>query len=93
MVVGVGTANLRLAGARSLKDKRRVLKSILARLHNSFNVAAAEVGCHDNHQQAEIGIACISTANSHADQILAAVRNFLEAAGEIELVVYHTELL
>ncbi|BCV22202.1 DUF503 domain-containing protein [Moorella sp. Hama-1] len=93
MVVGIGTANLRLAGARSLKDKRRVVKSILARLHNRFNIAAAEVGHHDSHQEAEIAIACISTAGSHADQILAAVQGFLEAEGEIELVTYHTELL
>ncbi|MBC7325088.1 MAG: DUF503 domain-containing protein, partial [Moorella sp. (in: Bacteria)] len=76
MVIGVSTATLRIAGARSLKDKRRVLKSILARLHNRFNVAVAEVGDHYNYRQAEVGIACISTAGSHADQILAAVMGF-----------------
>ncbi|CEP65984.1 Protein of unknown function DUF503 [Moorella glycerini] len=93
MVIGVSTATLRIAGARNLKDKRRVLKSVLTRLHNRFNVAAAEVGRHDSHQEAEVGIACVSTAGSHADQVLAAVMGFLEAEGEIELVDYHTELL
>ncbi|GAF25048.1 uncharacterized protein conserved in bacteria [Moorella thermoacetica Y72] len=93
MVIGVGTATLRLAGARSLKDKRRVLKSILARLHNRFNVAAAEVDYQDSHQKAEVGIACVSTSGSHASQVLAAVMGFLEAEDAIELMAYHTELL
>ncbi|WP_258359537.1 DUF503 domain-containing protein [Moorella sulfitireducens] len=93
MVIGVGQATLRFAGARSLKDKRRVLKSLLTRLHNRFNVAVAEVGHHDSHQEAEVGIACVSTAGSHADQVLAAILVFLEAQGDIEVVDYHTELL
>jgi len=93
MVIGVGTATLRIAGARSLKDKRRVIKSLLARLHNRFKVAAAEVGCQDRHQEAEVGVACVSTDSSHASQILAAVMDFIEVYGEVELVAYHTELL
>ncbi|MBE3573043.1 MAG: DUF503 domain-containing protein [Moorella humiferrea] len=92
MVIGVGRATLRIAGARSLKDKRRVLKSLLTRLHNRFNVAAAEVGLHDRHREAEIGIACVSTAGSHADSILAAILEFLQIQGDIELIDYHTEL-
>lgn len=91
MVVGLGTVVLRIAGARSLKDKRRVLKSLLARLHNRFNVAAAEVGCQDKHQEAEVGIACVSTDSRHTSQILASVIDFIEVSGEVEIVSYHTE--
>lgn len=93
MVIGVATAILRIAGARSLKDKRRVVKSLLARLHNRFKVAAAEVGSQDKHQQAEVGIACVSTGSSHASQVLVAVMDFIEVYGEVELIAYHTELL
>jgi uncharacterized protein YlxP (DUF503 family) len=93
MVVGVGTAMLRIAAARNLKDKRRLLKSLLARLHNRFQVAVAEVGCQDSHQQAEVGIACVSSDGSHASSILAAVMNYIENETEIELLSFRTELL
>ncbi|MDK2820825.1 MAG: uncharacterized protein PWP31_790 [Clostridia bacterium] len=93
MVIGIGTAFFRIAGSKSLKDKRRVLKSIITRLHNRFNIAVAEVGHQDSRQEAEIGVACISNEAAHADKILAAVMRFLEAEGEIELLTYNTELI
>ena len=46
--------------SRSLKDKRQVVKSILDRLRNDFNVAAAEVGARDDHQVVILGIATVS---------------------------------
>ena len=45
--------------SRSLKDKRQVVKSILDRLRNGFNVAAAEVGARDDHQVVILGIAAV----------------------------------
>jgi len=93
LVVGVATITLYINGSQTLKDKRRVIKSLLTRLHNRFNVAAAEVGRQDSRQEAEIGVACISTEGSHADQILAAVVDFIEAQGDVHLIEYHTQLL
>ncbi len=93
MIIGTCKATLHIAGVRSLKEKRRILKSLLVRLQNHFKVAVAETDFQNNHQKAEIGIACISTKSSHASQILAAVVRFIEREGEIELVTYHTELL
>jgi len=93
MVIGTGIITLRIGGARSLKNKRRVLKSILTRIHNRYNVAVAEVGCQEKHQEAEVGIACVSNNGGHASQILAAVIKFIEVQNEIEIISYHTELL
>ena len=58
MIVGTLLLELRLPENRSLKGKRQVVKSLLARLHNRYNVAAAEVDNNDRWQVATIGVAC-----------------------------------
>ena len=55
MIVGVCTIELRLREARSLKEKRQVLKSIITRVKNNFNVAIAEVDYQDKWQRAVLG--------------------------------------
>ncbi|NJM92854.1 MAG: DUF503 domain-containing protein, partial [Rhodospirillaceae bacterium] len=57
MAVGSMIARLRVRESRSLKDKRRVVRSILDKLRHDFNVAAAEVDELDHHQLAVIGVA------------------------------------
>jgi len=52
VIVGVMTWELHLAACQSLKDKRHVLKSLKDRLHNKFNVSAAETAHHDLWQRA-----------------------------------------
>jgi uncharacterized protein YlxP (DUF503 family) len=61
MVVATCVIKLKLEGVYSLKDKRRILKSILARLPHHFNLAAAEVESHDIWQTAVIGLATVGT--------------------------------
>jgi len=79
MVVGLLSVELYLPGARSLKDKRMVLRRIKDRLAK-FNVAVAEVEHHDLWQRAGLGVVTVATTNAHADRELAAV------VGEIERV-------
>ena len=57
MVVAIAVLELHLPGSRSLKDKRRVVKSLIDRMHARFRVSVAETEYHDLHQRAEIGIA------------------------------------
>ncbi|MBU0492714.1 MAG: DUF503 domain-containing protein, partial [Chloroflexi bacterium] len=73
MVIGVCTVNLRLVGNQSLKGKRRVIKPIMARVRNQFNVAIAEVDDNDVLQSATLGIACVSNDAAHANSILSHV--------------------
>jgi len=73
MVVGFGKITLRLHDCRSLKGKRKVVKSMINQLQNNFNVSVAEVGSNDIHQRAEIGFALTGNSrrmiNSKIDKI------------------------
>ena len=60
MVVGVSVFELHLPASRSLKEKRRVVKSFVERLHERLRVSVAETGFHDLHQRAEIGVAAVA---------------------------------
>ncbi|MDN5347125.1 MAG: uncharacterized protein PWP65_689 [Clostridia bacterium] len=93
MLVGICEAEVRLPGAMTLKDKRRIIKSILDRVRGRFEVAAAEVDHQENHHLASLGFACVSNEKAHADRVLAAVVRFLDANGEIEVLGYHTEII
>ena len=70
MVVGICTLTLDIPHSRSLKDKRRVVKSITSRVRRQFNVSIAEVDAHDVWQSAVIGIACVSNDASYAHGLL-----------------------
>lgn len=78
MVVGLATVTLQLHEAASLKDKRRVVKSIIDRLRPRFNVAVAEVDNHDAWGTVTLGIACVSTDGAHAHAILERVVQTIE---------------
>jgi uncharacterized protein YlxP (DUF503 family) len=60
MIVGTLRIRLLLREARSLKDKRQVVKSIKDRLRNGFNVSIAEIEALDNRQLAVLGMAMVS---------------------------------
>jgi uncharacterized protein YlxP (DUF503 family) len=69
---------IHLPASASLKDKRQVVRSVLARVRNQFEVAAAEVEHQDTWQLATLGLACVSNDAGHAEEILASVRRFIE---------------
>jgi len=94
MHIGVCHIILRLPENHSLKGKRQVVKSIVARLQNQFNVSAAEVDDNDVWQIAGIGVCCISNDSRHADQMLASVVEWIERnRPDVELVDYETEII
>lgn len=94
MVIGACRITLRLPENQSLKGKRKVLKSLISRLHNKFNVSAAEVDSHDSWQTAVIGVACTSNNEAHASQVLASVMDFVRHERlDAEIVDYETEFI
>jgi uncharacterized protein YlxP (DUF503 family) len=94
MVVGVARVTLHLPASQSLKDKRQVVRSILAQVIDRFEVAASEVDRHDQWQIAVIGIACISTAASHADERIAKTVGFIASRKlDAEVLDYETEII
>jgi len=80
VVVGVMTWELHLAACQSLKDKRQILQSLKARLHNEFNVSAAETAHQDLWQRAEITVCVVSTDRTHAADVLRQADRLVEAA-------------
>ena len=77
MTIALLSVELFLPGARSLKDKRMVLRRVKDRL-GKFNVAVAEVEHHDLWQRAGLGIVAIATTSAHAEQQLAGVVDEIE---------------
>ncbi len=92
MVIGVCTVVLHIPGAASLKDKRRAVKSLKDRLHNTFNLSVAEVGDLELWQRAELGLAVVSNDQSFCDQVLAKAVDMVRRDRDIELLDYHTEM-
>lgn len=90
MVIGVLEVELSLPGSQNLKDKRRLVQSLLDRLRNSFNVAAAEIDAQDNHRRAHLAVTCVSNEGRHANQMLSKVMAVVER--ETEMVVLHYEM-
>jgi hypothetical protein len=77
MIVALLSIELFLPGARSLKDKRMVLRRVKDRLAK-FNVAVAEVAHHDLWQRAGLGLVTVSTADDHAERELSAALDEIE---------------
>lgn len=93
IAVGIARIELRLPENHSLKGKRQVVKSLIARLHNKFNVSAAEVESLDSWKTISLGVSCVSNAERHADQVLAAIVSFVQSERpDLELVDYSTEV-
>lgn len=86
MIVGVCTIELHLHEPNSLKAKRKVVKSIISRVKNKFNVSIAEVGYQDKWQRSVLAVSVVSTAQDHANGILSKVVNFVEAMYIAELL-------
>ncbi|NIN68211.1 MAG: DUF503 family protein [Anaerolineae bacterium] len=94
MVIGVCTLVLDIPSSHSLKDKRRVVKSILAKVRNQYNVSIAEVEANDSWQSAVVGIACVSNDASHAHGLLSrVVETISNTRFEAQVADYHIEIL
>ncbi len=93
MVVGTGLITLRLHDCRSLKGKRKVVKSMINRLRNNFNASVAEVGSNDIYQKAEIGFSLVGNdaalINSKIDKLF----NMAEDLGLAEIVDTEMEII
>ena len=93
MTIGLLTAELHIEEANSLKDKRQVLKSLLAHLRSEFNISATEVGDHDIWRKATIGIALVATDASFAHQVLDKIIDHIESNPRVDLGHSEIEML
>jgi uncharacterized protein YlxP (DUF503 family) len=92
MIVGTLRVRLLLREARSLKDKRQVVKSIKDRLRNNFNVSVAEIEGLDNRQLAVLGLAMVSNEAHHVKMALGQIVEALKAHPVAELIDHEMEV-
>jgi len=93
MVIGLLTLRLHFPESGSLKDKRLVLKSLLDRIRNRFNVSIIEAEDRDLWQSSVVVMAHVNTDRSNADSTLQAVLNLLDAESMLQVVDVETEFL
>lgn len=75
MVVAVLKITLSIPHAESLKDKRRVLKSVKDKLRNRYNISIAEIGAQDIWKTGKLGVAIISTDSTYANGVISKVQD------------------
>jgi len=93
MVVGCGIMRMRLHGCRSLKGKRKIIKSIISRIRNTFNVSIAETGLNDMYQDAEIGFVLVGNNKAFVNSKVDKVVNFTDDLGLAEIVGSEIEII
>ncbi len=93
MVVGIGIITFRLHGCRSLKGKRKVIKSIISRMRNNFNASVAEVGSNDIHQRAEIGFSLVGNNKTLINSKIDKIFNMVDGLGLAEIIDTEMEII
>ncbi len=93
MTVGIARVTFRLHGNQSLKEKRRVVKSLVEKSRHRFNVSVAEVADQDLLQKATIGIAVVGNDGRVLNSLLDRIVDFLEALNLADLVDNELELI
>jgi uncharacterized protein len=86
MFTGTLSLDLLLGDVHSLKEKRAVVRPIVAELRRKFEVAAAEAGELDLHRRALIGVAVVAPDAAHCSQVLDACERLVAGRPEIELL-------
>jgi uncharacterized protein YlxP (DUF503 family) len=90
-MVGVARVELHLPACQSLKEKRSIVKSLIARLRNKFNVSVAEVAYLEQWQRTELVIAAVANEHAFLQRELAQVIQMVEAVPRAELIRHVTE--
>lgn len=91
MRVLVLAVELHLPSVTSLKAKRRILKSLVQRLRNRFNVSVTEVGYQNLWQRSELGLAMVCLNGASADQVSESLYSFLEREHEVQIISFVSE--
>ncbi len=91
----VGTLKLSLYthNNQSLKEKRGVVKSIVAKVHRKFNVSIAEVGSNDKWQMIELGISAVGNDRRIVNSVLDNILSFLDSLYLGEIIDSDMEIL
>lgn len=86
MWIGALEMDLLLGDVHSLKEKRSVVRPIVAELRRKFDVSAAEVGALDLHRRATVGAGIVGADRAHVVEVLDAVERLVSARPEAQLL-------
>ena len=92
MKIATVTFRLHAPWVHSLKEKRMIVKSLIAKLQNKFHVSAAEIDEQDTHQIIVIGVAAIVPHNALADSLMEEISLFVEENTEAEIIDEEREI-
>ena len=92
MMIAAMTFRLHAPWVHSLKEKRMIVKSLVAQMQNRFHVSAAEIGEQDTHQILVIGAAAIVPHTAMANSLMDDVTRFVETATDAQLLEENLEI-
>lgn len=93
MTVGVLQIEIAVPDAMSLKDKRRVVKSLKDRIAHGHNVSIAEVGALDEHRRSVLGVAMVSNDSRYVQGALSKLVDFVRLVPQVSLIDFQIDLL
>jgi uncharacterized protein YlxP (DUF503 family) len=93
MVIGIGMITFRLHECRSLKEKRKIIKAIIARLRNNFNASISEVGLNDVYQRSEIGFSIVGNDRQVVNAKIDKLFNMAEELRLAEIIDAEMEII
>jgi len=93
MTIGFLSVRLHMPDSNSLKAKRRILKSLIERSRNRFNISISEIDEHDKWQVAVLGVSAVSNSSRYVDEVLSKVLNFIETVDGADIIDHQLELL
>ena len=91
MIVGILKLQITVFEAMSLKDKRRVIKSLKERIGNKYNVSIAEVAHQDSIRTSILAVAMVANEKRFLDSALSGIVNFVKTVPQASLVDYTIE--
>ena len=94
MVIGTARVQYHLPFAHSLKEKRGIVKSMIARIRGRFDVSIAEVDHHNLWQRTALGIAYVTNDVRHADEVINKIGDMLPGLSpDAEFLDIETEVI
>jgi len=90
--VGVCKIELLIPGCSTLKEKRKILKSVKERIFQRFKVSIAEVDHQDKWQRTELGIAMVSNETVIVDQTFSLIERFIENDGRTQILNWEQQI-
>ncbi|NLY61600.1 MAG: DUF503 domain-containing protein [Clostridiales bacterium] len=92
MFIAGAEIELLLYESQSLKEKRKIVNSLIAKILNQFNVAIAEIDYLDTWQRTSLGLACVANSSKHAQKQLDKVLEYIEQDGRFEIINIYREV-